>query len=94
MDLEKYMLPCFSKTLFGIECLGCGFQRALFLLFRGNFLAAFNMYPAIYTTLIFLTFVALRFLNKAKNYNKLLWISGIINGMFMIAGYYYKHFYL
>ncbi len=88
------MLPCFSKTLFGIECLGCGFQRALFLLFRGNFLAAFNMYPAIYTTLIFLSFVALQFLNKAKNYNKLLWISGIINGVFMIAGYYYKHFYL
>ncbi|MFB9107628.1 DUF2752 domain-containing protein [Flavobacterium gyeonganense] len=94
MDLEKYMLPCFSKTLLGIECLGCGFQRALFLLFRGDFLAAFKMYPAIYTTLIFLSFVALHFLNKAKNYNKLLWISGITNGMFMIAGYYYKHFYL
>jgi hypothetical protein len=88
------MLPCFSKTLFGIECLGCGFQRALFLLFKGNFLAAFNMYPAIYTSLIFFGAVALHFLDKAKNHNKLLWVSGIINAVFMIGGYYYKHFYL
>nr|WP_294923033.1 DUF2752 domain-containing protein [uncultured Flavobacterium sp.] len=94
MDLEKYMLPCFSKTLFGIECLGCGFQRALFLLFQGNFLAAFKMYPALYTTLIFLGIVTLHFSDKSKNYNKLLWISGIINGIFMVGGYYYKHFYL
>ena len=94
MDLEKYMLPCFSKTLFGIECLGCGFQRALFLLFQGNFLAAFKMYPALYTTLVFLGIVTLHFLDKTKNHNKLLWISGIINVVFMIAGYYYKHFYL
>jgi hypothetical protein len=94
VDLERYMLPCFSKTLFGIECLGCGFQRALFLLFKGDFLVAFKMYPAIYTTLIFLGILTLHFLDKTKNYNKLLWISGIINGIFMVAGYYYKHFYL
>jgi hypothetical protein len=94
VDLEKYMLPCFSKTLFGIECLGCGFQRALFLLFKGDFFAAFKMYPAIYTTLIFLGIVTLHFTDKTKSYNKLLWISGILNGVFMIIGYYYKHFYL
>ncbi|MGO4771934.1 DUF2752 domain-containing protein [Flavobacterium sp. W22_SRS_FK3] len=94
MDLEKYMLPCFSKTLFGIECFGCGFQRALFLLFQGDFSAAFKMYPAIYTTLIFLGIVSFHFLNKTKNHNTLLWISGIINGFFMVAGYYYKHFYI
>nr|WP_315221002.1 DUF2752 domain-containing protein [uncultured Flavobacterium sp.] len=94
MNLEKYMLPCLSKTLFGIECLGCGFQRALFLLFQGEFLAAFKMYPAIYTTLLFLFFVALHFLDRSKNYNKTLWISAIVNIIFMIAGYYYKHFYI
>ncbi|MEG1230693.1 MAG: DUF2752 domain-containing protein, partial [Flavobacterium sp.] len=54
MSLEKYMIPCMFKTLFGIECLGCGFQRSLFLLFQGEFLAAFNMYPAVYTNILFL----------------------------------------
>ena len=94
MDLEKYMLPCLFKTLFGIECLGCGFQRALFLLFQGEFLAAFKMFPALYSTLLFLGFVVLYFLDKSKNYQKLLWVTAIVNVVFMIAGYYYKHFWI
>ena len=92
MNLEKFMLPCLFKTLFGIECLGCGFQRALFLLFQGQFFGAFRMYSALYTTLIFLAVLAMHFLNKTKNYKNLLWITGIINAVFMIGGYWYKHF--
>lgn len=85
------MLPCFSKTLFGIECLGCGFQRALFLLFQGKFKDAFFMYPAIYTCLLFLGFIGLHFLDKKRNYKKALWISGVVNFVFMICGYAFKH---
>ena len=93
MNLEKFMLPCLFKTLFGIECLGCGFQRALFLLFQGDFFAAFKMYPALYTTLLFLGFAALYFSDKTKKYKNLLLFSALINGIFMIGGYYFKHFY-
>lgn len=88
------MLPCLSKTLFGIECLGCGFQRALFLLFQGQFLAAFKIYPALYTTLLFLFFFVLHFFNKSKNYKKTLWITAILNSVFMVVGYYYKNYYV
>jgi len=87
------MLPCLFKTLFGIECLGCGFQRALFLLFHGDFFAAFKMYPALYTTLLFLGFAGLYFSDKTKKYKNLLLFSALINGIFMIGGYYFKHFY-
>ena len=93
MDLEKFMLPCLFKTLFGFECLGCGFQRAFFLLFQGQFLAAFEMYPAVYSTLLFLGITAIYFFNKSPNHKKALWISAIVNGIFMIGGYYFKHFY-
>lgn len=47
--LKDYMLPCFSKQLFGMDCPGCGLQRSVLLLFNGEFFAAFKMYPAIYT---------------------------------------------
>ena len=94
MNLERFMLPCLFKTLFGIECLGCGFQRSLFLLFQGQFSDAFQMYPALYSTLFFLGIFALYFLDKTKNYKKLLWISGTVNAIFIIAGYWYKHFYI
>ena len=46
------MLPCMSKKLFGVECLGCGTQRALILLLKGEFVEAFKMYPPIYTLVI------------------------------------------
>ncbi|WP_316634137.1 DUF2752 domain-containing protein [uncultured Flavobacterium sp.] len=94
MNLEKYMIPCLFKTFFGVECLGCGFQRALFLLFQGKFLAAFQMYPAVYSTLLFFVFVALYFLDKSRNYKKITWNLALINIVFMLGGYYYKHFYL
>ncbi|WP_281235506.1 DUF2752 domain-containing protein [Flavobacterium gelatinilyticum] len=88
------MIPCLFKKLFEIECLGCGFQRSLFLLFQGEFSAAFKMYPAIFTSLLFLIFCALHFLDKAGNYQKIIWKMATINIVFMIGGYYYKHFYL
>lgn len=51
--MEEYMFPCMSKRYFGIDCLGCGFQRALVLLFQGKLEDAFYMYPAIYSMLLF-----------------------------------------
>ncbi|MFV5685280.1 DUF2752 domain-containing protein [Flavobacterium sp. GB2R13] len=92
MDLEKYMFPCLSKTLFGVECLGCGFQRGLLLLLQGDFIAAFKMYPAIFTTLLFLGTISLHFIDKRNNYQKYIIGIGILNGIFMIAGYFYKHY--
>ena len=86
------MIPCLSKTLFGIECLGCGFQRAFLLLLKGEFSMAFQMYPAVYTTLIFLGILGLHFIEANKNYKKPLTSMAVINALFMIAGYYYKHF--
>ena len=92
LDLEKFMFPCISKTLFGIECLGCGFQRAFVFLLEGNFEAAFSMYPAIFSSLILLFFIVLHFVDSKRNYKKILLISLIINSIFMITGYYYKNF--
>lgn len=92
MNLEKYMFPCISKTLFGIECLGCGFQRAFVLLLEGNFEAAFIMYPAIYSSLILLLFAGFHFVDLNRNYKKTLTVLLAINGILMIGGYYYKHF--
>ena len=56
--MEEFMLPCLNKQLFGIDCLGCGAQRALVLVFQGEFTAAFKMFPAIYTILTLLLFLS------------------------------------
>ena len=58
-SVEQYMLPCLNKQLLGIECLGCGLQRSVVLLFKGEFIQAFFMYPAIYPILSFIIFLVL-----------------------------------
>ena len=87
------MIPCISKTLFGLECLGCGFQRALLLLIQGNYRAAFEMYPAIYSSLILVFFIGLHYIDTKRNYKSVLLTFVTITILFMIGGYYYKHFY-
>ena len=74
---EDYMLPCINKKIFGIECLGCGIQRATVLLFRGEFIAAFKIYPAIYTLLLLLLFLIFNLFVKFK-YDKIIKFSLII----------------
>lgn len=48
LHVEDYMLPCFTKKIFGVDCPGCGMQRAASFLVQGDFSAAFEMYPAIF----------------------------------------------
>ncbi len=54
--MEELLLPCLNKQLFGIECYGCGGQRAALLLLNGDFHGAWFMFPAIYPILILLAF--------------------------------------
>ncbi|WP_394760291.1 DUF2752 domain-containing protein [Flavobacterium sp.] len=90
MKTEDFMIPCMNKSIFGIDCLGCGTQRALVLIFNGDFSGAFYMFPAIYTLLLFFIFIGLHFIDKKRNYNTLISLFAILNGMIMIISYIYK----
>ncbi|MCW5515880.1 DUF2752 domain-containing protein [Muriicola sp. Z0-33] len=72
LAIEDYLLPCMSKQLLGMDCPGCGLQRAVVFLFQGEFLAAFKMYPAIYSILLLFGFLSLDFLFKIKYANKII----------------------
>jgi hypothetical protein len=60
------MLPCLNKKLFGVECPGCGMQRSVQLLFQGDFVEAFKMYPAIYPIILLLAFLVSTLFIKFK----------------------------
>ncbi|MDQ0782732.1 DUF2752 domain-containing protein [Chryseobacterium sp. W4I1] len=94
MSIEDFMLTCPSRKFLGIECLGCGAQRAVVLVFEGKFSEAFHLYPAVYTLLLFLFLLGLSFVDKKRKYGSLLMIIVIINLIMMIVSYYYKHFYI
>lgn len=84
---EEYMFPCLNKSLFGIECTGCGGQRSLMLLLQGKFADAFYMYPAIYTLAILFIFLIFNLFYKFKR-DYTVKISLIILNAVIIAGAY------
>ncbi len=84
------MIPCLNKKLFGVECLGCGTQRALLLVLKGDFSQAFHVFPAIYTTILFFAVLGLHFVDKSHNYHKLIIRLGIINAIIMVIAYVFK----
>lgn len=87
---EDYMLPCLNKTLFGVECLGCGIQRATLLVFQGEFLAAFKIYPAIYTLFILALFLIFNLFKKFKYDTKLRMGLIILNVVIIVISYIIK----
>lgn len=81
-----------NKKIFGFDCPGCGMQRSFMMVLKGDFGEAFAMFPAIYTTLAFFVFITLHFLDKKRNYHKIIVTLGILNAAIMIIAYIYKFF--
>lgn len=90
LQLEDYMLPCLNKKFFGVDCLGCGIQRALNLLIHGEFVAAFKMYPAIYTLLLLAIIVIVNFFYKVKYAQNIISILAVINILIIVISYIVK----
>jgi heme/copper-type cytochrome/quinol oxidase subunit 4 len=90
--MEEYMLPCLSKKYLGIECFGCGSQRAILLLFKGEFKAAFLMFPAVYTLVLLICFFALNFIDKSRSYHTAIVSTAIVTATTMVVSYFIKHF--
>ncbi|MEC3908588.1 DUF2752 domain-containing protein [Tamlana sp. 2201CG12-4] len=88
--MEEYMLPCLNKKLFGVECFGCGMQRALVLIFQGEFVSAFYMYPAIYSLITLFIFIAINIFFKFKYSNRIIGALAIITVITIIVSYIFK----
>lgn len=76
--------------MFGVECPGCGIQRSLVLLGKGEFVEAFKMYPAIYTLLLLALFILLNFKMKFKNSKRIIVTLAIINVLIIVISYFIK----
>jgi hypothetical protein len=50
--LQDHLLPCPFKYLTGIDCPGCGFQRSLLALVKGDLHQSFLLYPPTIPLLI------------------------------------------
>ena len=90
LNIEKYLLPCMNKSLFGVDCIGCGTQRSFLLLINGEFVKAFYQFPGIYTTVFLFGLIGLHIIDKKRDYQKIIIGLTIINSIIMTISYIYK----
>jgi hypothetical protein len=88
--MEEFMLPCLNKKLFGMDCPGCGAQRAAAFLFDGEFVAAFKMYPAIYPLLFLAIFLVINIFVKFKYSEKIKVILIVTSILCILANFIIK----
>lgn len=89
---DSYLLPCPLKYFSGFDCPGCGFQRSLLALFRGDFQYSFDLYPP--TVPILLTFIICLSAHyfRIQGSDKLIKTLVVITGTLILLSYGYKVF--
>lgn len=90
--LEEYMLPCLWKQTFNIDCMGCGMQRSLSFILKGDFVAAFYMYPAIYTLMAMFTFLLFHLKFQFKNGHRIIFGLFLLNISIIVTSFIIKTF--
>ena len=55
--LHDYMLTCGFKATYGIDCMGCGFQRSVLALLNGDLSASISFYPALIPMVFLIAFL-------------------------------------
>lgn len=88
--IEDYMLPCINKKYFGFECMGCGLQRSVDLLLKGQFVDSFLMYPGLYTLITLFGFITVNSFKNFKKGTKIITILAIMNVIVIVVSYLLK----
>lgn len=85
-----HLFSCPYKSLFGVDCPGCGLQRSVLFLFKGDFITSLKLYPATIPLILIVLFTIahLKFDFKfGAQFIKILYI-GI--GSIILINYIYK----
>ncbi len=83
--LEKHLLPCFFKSHFGIECPGCGMQRSLIALLKGDVMGSLQYHAALIPFIITILLLVIQLKLKIMNGGKwVMWAFIITTGITLI----------
>lgn len=90
-DVTEYMIPCLNKSLFGVDCPGCGIQRSAVMVAQGDFAGAFEMYPAIFTLILMFGVIGVNYFYKIKYGPKIITSLAIVNVTLILTNYFFKY---
>ena len=87
---DIFLIPCPFKYLTGIDCPGCGFQRSVLALLKGDFMESFSLYPpAIPFLLSAFAGISVALLKKNTE-SKILKVMYFTTGLIVVINYVYK----
>lgn len=86
--LEHHMLPCPVKSLFGVDCPGCGMQRSFIELIRGNIGDSFLLYPALIPVMLMMILLFAHLIIKFDKGG--IWLKNIfiVNAILIFGSYF------
>ena len=84
------LLPCPVKSLTGYDCPGCGMQRAVVALFKGNLTESIYQYPALLPIVAMIIFLIIHLKFDIRYGHIILKIFFIINVVIIIISYFCK----
>lgn len=88
--LKDNMQSCFYKEHFGVECPGCGTQRALLLLLEGDVWGSLKMYPPLALVLATAIYLILHLLFRFKRGGRILKYLAISTASVIFLSYLYR----
>ncbi|MBO4613993.1 MAG: DUF2752 domain-containing protein [Bacteroidales bacterium] len=88
--LEHHLLPCPTKFFFGVECPGCGMQRAIIELLRGNLVESIKLYPPLIPMLLMLVVLVINLKVNSAVWQKVLKYFFIANVAIILINYIFK----
>ena len=84
------MLPCIWKKYLGVDCMGCGFQRAMELLLNGEFVESVALFPAGIPVLLTLLFLVYHLIFRPFNGANILTVLFIVAASIMVTHFIFK----
>lgn len=88
--LEHHLLPCPTKYFFGMECPGCGMQRAIIELLRGNLVDSIKLYPPLIPMLLMLVVLVINLKVNSAVWQKVLKYFFVANVAIILINYIFK----
>lgn len=88
--LGRHLLSCPVKATFGIDCPGCGLQRSVLALLRGDLLTSFKLYPATIPLIFIVVFTLLHLKLEFEHGARLIKIVYAGVAVIILINYIYK----
>lgn len=89
-QVQDWLIPCPIKTIIGIDCPGCGFQRSLLALLQGHWYESYQIYPPTVPLLMLFLYMILRNLFGFDKRNTVMKLLAVACGWFVMGVYVMK----